>query len=139
MRKKSLLAFTTILFFMMILFCVVGSSCAPSNDSGSATSADYSDNSLIAYHESLGNDISSFTKVSVENCSECHGDWPAIQAETKDLLQAGDTVANPHVNHMTKEIECYDCHSLSEVSSLYCNESCHTWKITRDSGTWGTD
>jgi hypothetical protein len=139
MKKKLAILFTTVLCLVAILLSAACSGGMSSDDSGSAASVDYSDNSLIAYHESMGNDISSFTEVSVDNCSECHGDRSTIQASTKDLLEAGGTTANPHVNHRTKEIECYDCHSLTEVSTLYCNESCHTWNMTRDNGTWDTD
>jgi Zn finger protein HypA/HybF involved in hydrogenase expression len=129
MRKKSL-AFTTVFCLVALLLCVACSS--------STTTVDYSDDSLIAYHENLGNDISSLTEVSVESCGECHGDRSAIRASTEGILEAGATVANPHLNHMTKEIECSDCHSLAEASTLYCRQ-CHTYTMTRDNGTWDTD
>ncbi|MDR1422650.1 MAG: cytochrome c3 family protein [Coriobacteriales bacterium] len=87
----------------------------------------------------MGEDISSFTEVSKENCgnSDCHGDWSTIKADTEGALFVGNLVANPHDNHQTTEIECSDCHSLTEASTLYC-WSCHTYELSRDNGTWGT-
>ena len=100
-----------------------------------AADVDYSSDSLIAFHASMGEDISGFSEVSKENCGACHGEWSTMVAETEGLLQDGELSANPHQNHMFKEFECSDCHHLTEGSTLGCH-SCHSWEITRDNGTW---
>jgi len=115
--------------------CSGGTPASDSSPEAPAAPVDYSDNSLIAYHEKLGDDISSLTEVSVDNCSDCHGDRSAIQASTEGILEGGGTTANPHVNHMTKELECGNCHSLTGTSTLYCNQ-CHAFTITKDNEMW---
>ena len=89
----------------------------------------YSENSLMAFHEGLGRDITFLTEVSKESCSQCHGDWTEIQEKTADILEKNGFTANPHANHMTKETTCENCHSLTEASTLSCDISCHTWEI----------
>jgi hypothetical protein len=115
----------------ILWFVVVCAAC-------SAHKVEYSDDSLIAFHESKGEDITAFTEVSRENCadSECHGEWVEIQEETDGVLEKAGTIANPHLNHKTKEIDCNDCHQLNKASTLYCNENCHEWELTKDNGTW---
>lgn len=101
-----------------------------------AAPVEASENSLIAFHDSIGMDISNLTEISVDACGSCHGDLAAIQAETEDILVYEGHVANPHKNHMRKEFKCTDCHSLESQSHLGCNDTCHTWEMTQNNGTW---
>jgi hypothetical protein len=127
--------FTVIL--IMLFATLVACSPAPDGATDTVTpKVEYAEQSLYAYHANVqGEDITNITEVSVENCSSCHGDREAIQAKTAEILVNGSTVANPHVNHMTKEFECGDCHSLTEASSLACKQ-CHAWELIMDNGTW---
>lgn len=122
-----------------LVLCVSMAACTSSgSDAGSSssdtTAVEYSDDSLIAYHESIGQDISYITEVSVDNCSECHGDLATIKEATEDILDDGVYTANPHTNHMFTQYDCEDCHSLTGTSGLTCNTQCHEWSVTTDTG-----
>lgn len=123
-------------FSLALFSCAACTPRQTPDQTGSATPVEYSENSLIAYHENMGNDISGFTDVSKENCSQCHGEWTDIQAETDGVLEKDGFTANPHANHMTKDLACTDCHSLTGPSTLSCDENCHEWNLTKDNGTW---
>lgn len=150
---------TSILMSCLMAICFMFAACAsPSAVSGSSEAAqdasssesgevsssesgatsvvtDYAQGSLLAFHASMGEDISMIMEISAEACGTCHGEWNSTVAETDALLVDGELSANPHQNHMFKEFACSDCHQLEEQSVLGCN-SCHSWEITRDNGTW---
>lgn len=134
--KKKIRALFLVAFACAL--CAALAACAPSKEGTSASTVEYADDSLIAYHEAMGKDIANLGEVSVDACGTCHGDLAEIQSDTEDVLVSGSLKANPHVNHMFKEYECSDCHSLTEASALSCDETCHEWDMTRDNGTWGS-
>lgn len=143
MKKKYLIPLTSLTCILVMVACAACSAPKANTDGSSSASSNvsYSDDSLIAYHKTIGKDISNLTEVSAADCGQCHGDWDKIQSETTTALtctgSVQDETANPHENHMTPSIECSDCHSLTSTSSLMCDESCHEWTIAKNNGTWG--
>lgn len=67
------------------------------------------------------NTLLSETKVSKEQCLQCHGSYQHLSARSKDLLP------NPHASHCG-EISCTLCHHAHQQSELYCN-LCHSFEI----------
>lgn len=98
------------------------------SQSGSAANGDYSDVSLIATHEALGQDISGVTEVSAATCGECHGSWDEIVDKTDGLWEGVGQISagNPHKSHAASGYECSDCHSLTGTSINQC-DGCHNF------------
>lgn len=110
--------------------------CSPSTElAGESESAavEYSEGSVIAYHEALGKDTSTFTEVSWSTCATeaaCHGSMDEVIEETEDMFEGTGQIpaANPHFAHASNAFECSDCHSLTSASTLMCNE-CHNFEL----------
>lgn len=143
MKKRFLLALATALCAVAMMMCVACQPTAQTSDSSSdALFPDYSEDSLVQFHEDLGSPLTS-TEVSKETCgggSECHGTWQDIQAKTEGMLTIDENVlsksVNPHANHMIKELECTECHNLTGPSTLRCDEACHDWQLSVTNGLW---
>lgn len=114
--------------------CATPEASGDASGDGGAALADTSnaaEGSVIAYHEALGQDVSTFTEVSTEVCaSACHGgSWDAI-VESTDAMWPGIgqiTEANPHDAHASGGYTCESCHSLEGTSIVQCN-GCHNFE-----------
>lgn len=59
--------------------------------------------------------------VASDSCMNCHGDYPAMKALTKDAKP------NPHDSHLG-EVPCIDCHRQHQPPVVKCLE-CHAGKF----------
>lgn len=117
----------------LLAVCVAGACTALASSVGFAqssspeSSAEAAEGSLVAYHESIGLDISGLTEVSYEACSECHGDVDEIRAETEDMWAGIGQIsdANPHASHASNAFECTDCHVMTESAQVNVCNQCH--------------
>ncbi len=81
--------------------------------------------SVMAYHTTLGLDMSAITEVSIDACSACHS-WDKVVASTVDMWEGLGQItdANPHDSHATNAFACGDCHKLYEPQVNVCDQ-CH--------------
>jgi hypothetical protein len=59
--------------------------------------------------------------VASDSCMNCHGDYPAMKALTKNVKP------NPHDSHLG-EIPCTECHRQHQAPKVKCLE-CHEGKF----------
>lgn len=126
-KKKPavILTLACICALSLCIFTTVG--CSPSGSSSSGTETEAADNSLVAYHASIGQDISYITDVSYSTCSQCHGSVDEIVAKTDAMWEGIGQItdANPHDTHGTNAFECEDCHVLTSGPQVNQCNACH--------------
>lgn len=139
MKKKKLII-VALTCSLCVVLAGIAYGCAPvqqnadssGNASLSTARGDVAPDSLVAYHEALGQDFSAVTDVSVASCtsqSACHsGNWEHIVEQTDELWEGFGQIpaANPHYAHATNGFACVDCHSLEGQSVNQCN-GCHNF------------
>ncbi len=110
------------------LALAAGCSSSSSDSSGNKSAqANAAEGSLVAYHQSIGQDISNVTEVSFESCESCHGDADKIRSKTEDMWKGIGQItdANPHESHASNALECSDCHTLSSGAQVNVCNQCH--------------
>ena len=125
---------------VLVVGCLALGACTSSGgDAGSASDAEvaYSEDSLMGYHDSIGQDITGLTEVSEEACtgSGCHGgSYEAIREATEDYWEGIGQIsdANPHESHASAAFACEDCHTLSDGAQVNVCNQCHDFDTPLD-------
>lgn len=131
--KKKLVAISA----TVAVLCLGAIGCAPQTDMAStgedaSPKVEYSDDSVLAYHEALGQDLSFIEQPSATSCTSdtaCHkGSWESVVESTEGMFAGFGQIpdANPHESHATNAFECGDCHSMTGSSVNQCN-GCHNF------------